>query len=89
MRHSSVYANMPSAGKLTCRALAYVSAMEYFAQHTSELKSGWFGKVKVDTKWTSALAAPKAFSGTPQFKVSKGVVVEDQTMVSFGVYDVH
>jgi hypothetical protein len=56
--------------------------MEYLSRHISDLKTGWFGKIKVDTKWTSALAAPKPLSGTPQFRVPNGAVVADQTMVS-------
>jgi hypothetical protein len=63
------------------RALKYMSAMEYLKMHTSDLKSGWFGKIKVNSRWTSAMAAAGPFGGPVTFSTVKGEVVEDQLLV--------
>lgn len=64
-----------------CRALAYMTAMEYLRGHTADLKSGWFGKIKVNAKWSSSFAPPGPFGGPIQFNTVKGDVVEDQMLV--------
>jgi hypothetical protein len=65
-----------------CRALSYMAAMEYLKEHSSDLKTGWFGtvKVKVNSKWTSALAAPGPFGGAPRFTPAEGDILEDQML---------
>lgn len=56
-------------------------AVEYLRRHASGLKSGWFGDIKVQTKWSSAFAPAGPFGGAISFATVKGAIVEDQLLV--------